>query len=304
MGRDRKKGKAITGWLILDKPLGMTSTQALGKARWLLDAKKAGHAGTLDPLASGVLPLAFGEATKTISFMMDAGKTYEFTICWGVSTTTLDTEGEVIARSDKRPNKASILAILPSFTGNIEQIPPAFSAIKLDGKRAYDLARAGEQVVLKARTVRIDALTLLDQPDMDHARFEVYCGKGTYVRSLARDIAATLGTEAHVVRLRRTLVGPFDQSQAISLEALDNMDAQTRAHTVLAPLASALAGIPTLTISAEQAQDVRHGRKIQLTQQQIKGLEVPATIYAHHNDEPIAIGMVEDTHFKPSRVFN
>ncbi len=304
MGRSRKKGKNITGWLVLDKSLGMSSTQALGKARWLLDAKKAGHAGTLDPLASGVLPLAFGEATKTINFMMDARKTYEFTVEWGAATTTLDTEGEVIARSDVRPGRDDILAVLSRFIGDIEQMPPKFSAIKVEGKRAYDLARAGEDVVLKSRTVRVDALNLVDIPDLDHASFEVHCGKGTYVRSLARDLAAALGTEGHVVRLRRTRVGPFDAEQAISLETLEDMVAKDSAVAELAPLASALGDIPALIVTVEQAQDLRHGRAIALHRQGLETTEAAQMVYAHCDDEPIAIGMVEGTHFKPVRVFN
>jgi tRNA pseudouridine55 synthase len=309
MGRTRKKGKSITGWLVLDKPLGLTSTQALGKARWLLDAKKAGHAGTLDPLASGVLPLAFGEATKTIPFMMDARKSYEFTVQWGKSTTTLDAEGEVIATSDVRPGPAAIEAVLARFIGDIEQMPPAFSAIKVDGKRAYDLARAGEEVVLKSRPVRIDALTLTDTPDADHAAFTVECGKGTYVRSLMRDIAAALGTHGHVVRLRRTRVGPFVAAEGISLEALEERATQGDVLKVLYPLHSALGDLASLSLGLDQAQDVRHGRSISLSpaQQQAvlaRGAPEGAPIYAHLDDTPIAIGLHDGAAFKPVRVFN
>ena len=309
MGRTRKKGKAITGWLVLDKPLGLTSTQALGKARWLLDAKKAGHAGTLDPLACGVLPLAFGEATKTINFMMDARKSYEFTVQWGKSTTTLDAEGEVCAASDVRPDRAAIEAVLGQFIGDIEQMPPAFSAIKVDGKRAYDLARAGEEVVLKSRPVRIDALTLTDMPDADHAAFTVHCGKGTYVRSLMRDIAAALGTHGHVVRLRRTRVGPFVEADAIGLEALEERATQGDVLEVLYPLHSALGDLPSLSLGTQQAQDVRHGRAISLSpaQQQAilaRGAPEDAPIYVHLDNAPIAIGRHDGAIFKPVRVFN
>ncbi|PHS27375.1 MAG: tRNA pseudouridine(55) synthase TruB [Robiginitomaculum sp.] len=309
MGRTRKKGKDITGWLVLDKPLGLTSTQALGKARWLLDAKKAGHAGTLDPLASGVLPLAFGEATKTINFMMDARKTYEFTVQWGQSTTTLDAEGEVTGTSDVRPDRAAIEGVLGQFIGDIEQMPPAFSAIKVDGKRAYDLARAGEEVVLRARPVRIDALTLQDIPDADHAGFTVQCGKGTYVRSLMRDIAVALGAHGHVVRLRRTRVGPFEAAQAIGLEALEERATKGDALETLKPLHSALADLVSLSLGIDQAQDVRHGREILLSPEQqqavlARGAPEDAPRYAHLDEEPIAIGRQEGVVFKPVRVFN
>ncbi|MDQ7017549.1 MAG: tRNA pseudouridine(55) synthase TruB [Robiginitomaculum sp.] len=309
MGRTRKKGQNITGWLVLDKPLGMTSTQALGKARWLLDAKKAGHAGTLDPLASGVLPLAFGEATKTINFMMDASKIYEFTVQWGCATTTLDAEGEVCATSDMRPDRAAIEAVLGRFIGDIEQMPPAFSAIKVDGKRAYDLARAGEEVVLKSRRVRIDALRLTDMPDADHAAFTVECGKGTYVRSLMRDIAAALGTQGHVVRLRRTRVGPFDAAEAIGLALLEERVRQGDTQALLQPLHSALGDLVHVSLGLDQAYDIRHGRAVLLgpaQHQAIMAHDAPdhAPIYAHLDQEPIAIGRQEGDAFKPVRVFN
>jgi tRNA pseudouridine55 synthase len=301
MGRTRKKGQNITGWLVLDKPLGQSSTQALGKARYLLDAKKAGHAGTLDPLASGVLPLAFGEATKTIPFMVDAQKTYTFTIAWGASTTTLDAEGEVTERSDVRPTQAEIMATLPGFIGQIEQIPPAFSAIKVDGKRAYALARAGEEVALAARTIRIDALVLQGLPDADHACFEVQCGKGTYVRSLMRDLAAALGAKGHISALRRTQVGAFDESASLSIETLAGMNADERMQALL-PLDAALSHLPAIDVSLEQAQDLRHGRAI--TPSNLPNGPAQSNLYAHQSETPVAIGMLEDGFFKPGRVFN
>ena len=315
MGRSRKKGANITGWLVLDKPLGMTSTRALSKARWLLNAKKAGHAGTLDPLASGVLPVAFGEATKTITFMMNASKTYRFTMAWGVSTATLDAEGEITARSPVRPDRAAIMAVLPRFLGEIEQMPPAFSALKVDGRRAYALARAGETVTLKPRTVRIDALSLLDQPDADHATFEVDCGKGTYVRALARDLAAMLGAEGHVSALRRTRVGPFGEKQAIGLGALEEMVHKARALEVLMPLATALDDIPALAVSTVEAHRIRHGQAIALTPQQAQALatqtlpdmpeaDAAQTVYVHCGDEPVAICERCGAHLKVVRVFN
>ncbi len=302
MGRTRKKGQNITGWLVLDKPLGMTSTQSLGKVRWLLDAKKAGHAGTLDPLASGVLPLAFGEATKTIAFMMDARKTYEFTVRWGLETSTLDTQGEEVARSPVRPSAEEITRVLPDFMGEIMQMPPIYSALKVDGRRAYDLARAGEDVVLKARPVRIDDLRLLNCPSKDEACFEVRCGKGTYVRSLARDLAFALGTKGHVSALRRTGVGPFTLDEAITLPALEGAVARDAASALLQPLARACAHLPTLDVDAAQAADLHHGRAIALGPRQ--ALADQALVYAQANGNPIAIGTIKDGRFQPKRVFN
>ncbi|PHS25178.1 MAG: tRNA pseudouridine(55) synthase TruB [Robiginitomaculum sp.] len=304
MGRVRKKGQNITGWLVLDKPLGLTSTQALGKVRWLLDAKKAGHAGTLDPLASGVLPLAFGEATKTINFMMDARKIYEFTVQWGIATATLDAEGEVVARSDVRPDRTEIEAVLARFVGDIEQRPPKFSAIKVDGMRAYDLARAGAEVVLKSRPVRIDALTLNDTSDADHAAFTVHCGKGTYVRSLARDLADALGTKGHVVHLRRTRVGPFYTDQALSIDALEALVNTGAALGALQPLSAALTDIAHFEVSAEQAADIRLGRAITLDAASLVALEEGAQVYAHCAGQPVAIGHVDAGIFKVIRGFN
>src|SRR5215475_8791742 len=199
----RKKGRAIHGWLVLDKPAGMTSTQAVGAARRLFDARKAGHAGTLDPLATGVLPIAFGEATKTVPYAVDGAKHYRFTVRWGVATNTDDDEGEITAESELRPSRPAIEALLPRFTGEIMQTPPAFSAIKVDGNRAYDLARAGELVELEARSVQIDALALTYMPDADTSVFEARCGKGTYVRALARDMGVEFGCLGHLIALRR-----------------------------------------------------------------------------------------------------
>ncbi len=315
MGRARKKGKAITGWLVLDKPLEMSSTAALGKARWLLGARKAGHAGTLDPLASGVLPIAFGEATKTIALMMAAQKVYRFTVRWGVSTQTLDAEGAVLARSAMRPERAAIEAALPRFVGVIEQVPPAFSAIKVDGQRAYALAREGQAVALQPRRVRIDALRLLAQPDAEHATFEVTCGKGTYVRALARDLAKALGAEGHVSALRRTRVGPFGEKQAIGLGALEEMVHKARALEVLMPLAAVLDDIPALAVSAADAQRIRHGQAIALPPQQAQALATQALpdrpavhaeqmVYVHCGQQPVAICKQNGVRLNVVRVFN
>ena len=220
MGRKRK-GEAISGWVNLDKPYGLGSTQAVGKVRWLFKAQKAGHAGTLDPLATGILPIALGEATKTVSFLMDADKTYRFTLEWGRSTASFDAEGATTATSDVRPDRAAVEAALPAFIGEISQVPPAFSAIKIDGERAYDLARAGAEVVIEARIVTVHDARVIAQPDADHIEIEVDCGKGTYIRAIARDLAARLGACGHVSALRRTRVGPFTETTAVTLEYLE-----------------------------------------------------------------------------------
>ncbi|MDD3447081.1 MAG: tRNA pseudouridine(55) synthase TruB, partial [Zavarzinia sp.] len=265
-----KKGKRkVDGWVVLDKPLGVTSTQALGKVRWALSAAKGGHGGTLDPLATGILPLAFGEATKALPYVVDASKTYRFTIRFGVETTTLDAEGEAVAASEDRPETTAIEAILPRFLGTIEQVPPAFSAIKVDGERAYDLARAGEVVDLPARPVEIHTLRLIERADADHATLEVDCGKGTYVRSLARDIARALGTVGHVVMLRRLRVGPFGLDMAVAPARIENLveNAPNLLHTsppdgILLPVVTALDDIPALAVTAEDARALRDGRAI------------------------------------------
>ena len=261
-GRNRRKrGQAVHGWVVLDKPLGLGSTKAVSIVRRLFDAQKAGHAGTLDPLATGVLPIALGEATKTVPFLMDAAKGYDFTIQWGEHRETLDAEGDVVATSDVRPNKAQIETVLPRFIGEIEQIPPKYSAIKIDGKRAYDLARAGADVPMKTRHVRIDGLTLIEA-DRNSASFHVDCGKGTYVRSLARDIAAALGALGYVSFLRRTRVGPFALAQSFPLDALDGMDYAARALEALQPLSTALDDIPVLAVSETNAALLKQGRDI------------------------------------------
>ncbi len=215
MGR-RRKGQAVNGWLILDKPEGLTSTKAVGRTRWLYDAAKAGHAGTLDPLATGILPIAFGEATKTVPFAVDGAKTYRFTVRFGAETETDDTEGAVTQTSDKRPDPAEIEAALPRFTGDIQQVPPRFSALKVDGARAYDLARDREEFELPPRTVTIDRLEIVDIPDPDTCILEADCGKGTYVRALARDLGRALHCLGHISALRRTRVGGFTEDNAVT----------------------------------------------------------------------------------------
>lgn len=283
----------VHGWLVLDKPLGLTSTQALGKVRRILGGKKAGHGGTLDPLATGILPLAFGEATKLIPYVMDNDKGYEFIIRWGEARATDDREGAVTAVSDVRPTAAAIIAALPAFTGVIQQTPPIYSAIKLDGERAYDLARAGEQVELTPRTVDIYELTLIEQIDNDHARFYVSCGKGMYVRSLARDLALKLGTCGHVAELRRTHVGPFSLDHAISLENLESLGHNGAALTALLDLQAALDDIPGLTLTASEAQRLRSGQEVMIRPQHDDALGGDAAgaglVFATSQGVPVAL---------------
>jgi tRNA pseudouridine55 synthase len=264
----RKRGEKVDGWLILDKPLGLTSTQAVGAVRRIFEAQKAGHGGTLDPLATGILPIALGEATKTVPYVMDGTKTYRFTLKFGEQRTTDDAEGEVCATSDVRPEDAAIAAALPAFTGLIQQVPPAFSAIKVDGERAYDLARDGEVVELAPRQVRIDAVELTGRPSRDEAVFEVRCGKGTYMRSLARDIAQHLGSVGHVSALRRLSVGGFTEARAISLENLKTLGHSPAAFEHLLPVETALDDIPALALTNTEASRLRSGQTVGLLQRQ------------------------------------
>ena len=250
---------AIHGWIVLDKPLGLSSAQAVAAVRRITNAAKAGHGGTLDPLATGVLPIALGEATKTVSYVMDGAKTYLFTVRWGESRTTDDGEGEITGSSPIRPSKEAIEAILPGFTGEMDQIPPIYSALKLDGERAYDLARAGKTPEMASRKVRIDRLTLLEVGP-DQARFEMKCGKGTYVRSMARDLATALNTLGYVAELRRTACGPFAETQAISLDKLGEF--RHIAASFVRPVSTALDDIPALAVTEDEAQRLSRGQPI------------------------------------------
>jgi tRNA pseudouridine55 synthase len=293
---EKRVKRDVSGWLILDKPYDMTSTQAVGKVRWLFGARKAGHAGTLDPLATGILPIALGEATKTVPVVQNGGKVYRFTIAWGSATSTDDAEGEVIATSDRRPTATEIHDLLPTFTGTIMQRPPIFSAIKIDGERAYDIARAGDEVTLEPRPVTIDSLPLLEH-STDSSEFEMACEKGTYVRSLARDLAEALGTHGHVAVLRRTAVGTFTEARAVTLDALEvaaNRDA------LLLPTAAGLTGLPEIRLTADEAVTLRHGNPVLLT-----GAGAPVALddaWASCKGEAIAIGAVEQGQFKPRRI--
>jgi tRNA pseudouridine55 synthase len=296
----RPKNK-IDGWVVLDKPLGMGSTTAVGRVRWLFSAEKAGHGGTLDPLATGVLPIALGEATKTVPFVMDGRKEYRFTLRFGEARSTEDGEGEVTATSDARPADEAIRQALPRFLGDIEQMPPIFSALKIDGKRAYDLARAGETVELKPRPVRIDRLELLGRPDADQADFVVACGKGTYIRSLGRDLALMLGTVGHLSALRRTVAGPFREEAAISLPKLEALGHIPPLLGALAPVATALDDIPALALTETQANQLRHGQPVILTR------DVPpsgALVRAEAGSKLVALVRSDGVALQPVRVFN
>lgn len=299
----KRRGRPVHGWVIVDKPLGLTSTQCLAKVRRLTDAAKAGHGGTLDPLASGVLPIALGEATKTVNWVMGAGKTYRFTVRWGQGTDTDDAEGPVTQQSDIRPERAAIEAMLPSFVGEIMQRPPAYSAIKVDGRRSYDLARKGDAPELAARPIRIDALRLVETPDADHAVFEVDCGKGAYVRALGRDFALYLGTYGHITALRRTRVGRYVEKAAFSLDSLEELCQKDAAHAYLLPIETALDDIPALVLTGPQADRLRHGQPIRIALT-APGLPPEGELLAMADGKPV--GLVERLadEVRPLRLFN
>jgi tRNA pseudouridine55 synthase len=297
----RKSGDKVDGWVILDKPVGLGSTPAVGKVRRLFGAQKAGHGGTLDPLASGVLPIALGEATKTVPFVMDGRKEYRFTLRFGQARSTEDAEGEVTATSDLRPTDQAIRCALPAFVGDIEQVPPAFSALKVEGRRAYDLARAGEPVDLRPRRIVIERLELLGRADTDHADFVVSCGKGTYIRSLGRDLALSLGTVGYLSALRRTAVGPFREEAAISLPKLEALGHIPALLGALAPVATALDDIPALALTEAQADRLRQGQPVLLTR------DAPpsgALLRAETGSRLVALVRSDGTSLKPVRVFN
>lgn len=308
MSKPRKpKGRAVSGWLILDKPVDFGSTEAVSKIKWLLNAQKAGHAGTLDPLASGMLPIALGDATKTVPYVMDGRKIYEFTVTWGEERSTDDLEGEVTASSDTRPAEQAIRDLLPNYTGVIQQIPPQFSAIKIAGERAYDLARDGETVEIPSREVEIFRLTLLGVGE-NEAHFEVECGKGTYVRSLARDFGRELGCYGHISNLRRTFVAPFGEDKMVpladlvALEEIEDRDERLAAlDAYLIDTAEALSSLPHLPVTEEQAHRIKMGNPIIL-----RGRDIPVEepeAYATVRGKLIAIGEIGQGEFRPKRVF-
>ncbi len=304
----RDKGSKVDGWLILDKPVGMTSTEAVSKVKRLFGAQKAGHAGTLDPLASGCLPVALGEATKTVGFVMNGRKVYRFAVRWGEETSTDDTQGPVTARSDVRPTAAEIQRILPEFTGRITQVPPRFSAVKIAGQRAYDLARDGELVELEARDIAVHRLDLVETLDESCSVFLAECGKGTYVRALARDMGRRLRTHGHVVSLRRLVVGPFGEAHMIPLEKLDELRHKAGspgadgAAEVLYSVATALDGIPALAMTDGEAARLKRGQAVLLRGRDAPVMSGPA--YASFGGVPVALGEVEKGAFNPKRVFN
>ena len=308
MGR-QKKGDPVHGWVCLDKPLEMGSTEAVTRVRRLFNAQKAGHAGTLDPLASGILPIALGEATKTVSQMMEAQKVYRFTINWGVSTASVDREGEVIGRSDVRPDVEAVRAALPTFVGEIDQTPPRFSAIKVDGQRAYDLARDGAEFELASRRVTIHEAAVSAHPDADHVEITIRTGKGVYVRSLARDLALMLGAEGHVSALRRERVGPFSTDNAVTLDILADLVHRNAALEGLLPVATALDDIPELAVTDQDAFSLRQGRPIVLLPRQVETLksrlrEGSRTVSAFQGQTLVALCEMRAGRLEPDRVFN
>ena len=302
----RRKGLPIDGWLLFDKPQGMTSTQAVSRVKRLYQANKAGHAGTLDPLATGVLPIALGEATKTVPYVMDGQKAYRFTVRFGAETDTDDAEGKIVETSDARPTRAEIEAALPALTGRIMQTPPRYSALKIDGARAYDLARDEEAFELSPRAVQIDRLTLMDMPDADHCVIEAECGKGTYVRAVARDLGRTLGCGGHVAALRRTRVGIFTEDDSQSLEALESLAGGEDGHHalvgVLKPVETALGDLPELSLSGPDAARLKTGQAVLL-----RGRDAPilsGEAYAMSKGKLVAIGEVAQGELRPRRIFN
>ncbi len=304
MSKPRRDRRTVNGWLVLDKPVGMTSTHAVAVAKRLFNAKKAGHAGTLDPLASGLLPIAFGEATKTVPYVMDGEKAYRFTVQWGVETNSDDADGVAVATSDLRPQRSAIEAILPGFVGEIMQVPPKFSALKIDGERAYDLARGGEEVHLEARPVAIHALRLVDE-SADSATFEAECGKGTYVRALARDFGRALGCYGHVIALRRTQVVGFEEADSISVADLEKAGEEGPAADALAktllPIETALSDLPEVQVAQSDATRLLNGQPVLL-----RGRDAPViggAVFVSHKGRPIAIAEVEQGSLQPKRAF-
>ncbi|MFV0492882.1 MAG: tRNA pseudouridine(55) synthase TruB [Pseudorhodobacter sp.] len=297
----KRKGRPISGWVVIDKPAGMTSTSVVGKVRWAFRAQKAGHAGTLDPDATGVLAVALGEATKTVPYVAEALKSYRFQIRLGAATTTDDASGEVIATSDSRPDRGQIDTALVAFRGDIMQVPPQFSAVKVDGARAYDLARDGEELALAARPLRVESLKVMDHPAADLLELEMVCGKGGYVRSIARDLGAALGCHGHVTWLRRVWSGPFEAEDGISMDLLDELAQSEALDDHLLPLETALADLPELPATPEGAARLRHGNPgMVLTGALDYGTEAWASFEGH----AIAVGQYRAGELHPSRVFN
>ena len=297
MNQKRSNRVVVDGWIALDKPTGMTSTQAVSRLKRVYNAKKAGHAGTLDPLATGLLPVAFGEATKTVPFVQDGEKAYRFTVAWGAETDTDDSEGRITRESDERPTRAAIEALLPRFIGDILQTPPQFSAIKIAGERAYDLAREGEQVELKPRPVTIYTLAIVDQTD-NETQFFMECGKGAYVRAIARDLGRLLSCYGHVTALRRTRVGPFTEDDAYTLDEIEN---RNMAGEALLSVEAGLTELPCVIVDRDTAARLRRGGSVIL-----RGRDAPSAgvVYAACGGVPVAFGEIVEGALTPSRVFN
>lgn len=295
----KRKGRDISGWLVVDKPAGLTSTAVVNKVRWALDAKKAGHAGTLDPEATGVLAIALGEATKTIPYITDALKAYRFTVRWGVTTDTDDAEGRPVAISEDRPSEDEIKSALSGFVGEIMQIPPAYSAVKIDGERAYKKARAGEDVELAARPLWVEELLLTDIPDADTAELEMICGKGGYVRAIARDLGATLGCLGHVVTLRRIWSGPFDVADGLSWDQIRDMARTPALDAHMLPLETGLAGLPQMRCPEASVPRLRNGNPAPV----LGSAEYGEEVWASHDGQAIAVGRYKGGELHPTRVF-
>ena len=307
MGR-KHRGKAIHGWIIIDKPGGLSSNAVVGRVRRLTGAAKVGHAGTLDPMATGVLPMALGEATKIVSYLMDGAKAYRFTVRWGEQRDTDDAEGEVVATSDARPAKEQILVVLGNFIGDIEQVPPVFSAIKIEGKRAYALARADQAPEMKPRTIHIEDLKLLSVVDADHAEFEAVSGKGAYMRSLARDLGTALGTVGHIVQLRRIAVGPFDEKQAISLDKLESLRHSAPLSEHLLPVETVLDDIPALALTETEARKLSQGQAIPVlpvaSRSPLKNIGQGDVVRVMAEGRLVALAKINGGEIRPFRVMN
>jgi len=304
----RRHGVPVHGWLVIDKPAGVTSAAVVAAVRRATHAAKVGHGGTLDPLATGVLPIALGEATKTVSYVMDGSKIYRFTIRWGEQRNTDDAEGDVVNVSEVRPTEEAIRAVLPRFVGEIDQVPPIFSAVKVAGQRAYALARAEIPVELESRTVRVEGIELIDMPDADHAVFEVIAGKGTYMRALARDLAVALGTVGHVAALRRNSVGPFTESAAIPLDKIDSLGHSDGLKEHLLPVGAALDGIPALNLTEAEGRRLQRGQPVAVlpvaSRSSIKHLSRDAVFCAMAMGRPVALATVKGGEIRPLRVLN
>ena len=304
----KKKRFPIDGWLIIDKPEGLTSTTVTNRVKNVLNASKVGHGGTLDPMATGVLPLAFGEATKTLTYVVEGLKEYKFTIRWGENRTTDDAEGTVIGTSNRRPEENEILAILGRFTGEIEQVPPVYSAVKIGGRRAYELARKNESVTLKPRLIQIHQFDLIERKDADHAVFRVVSGKGAYMRSLARDVALELGTMGHIAQLRRVSVGPFVEKDAISLDKVVELGHTAPANKILWPVEAALDDIPALVLAEEEARKLKCGQPVSALKIKesppLEDLKQGDLVVAMAGGKPIALARFEGNLIRPFRVLN